>query len=144
MAFVLDCSVTMAWIFPDEATEATNQLRGSLVGGRAFAPSLWPVEVGNVLLTATRRQRIRVSEWPQIQASLAALPIETDAVSPSRVWGKSLELAQTHQLSVYDAMYLELATRLQLPLATLDGALRTAAQSLGLAAPPAPLHAATK
>ena len=54
MAFVLDCSVTMAWIFPDEATEATHRLRDSLVEGRAFVPSLWPVEVGNAVAVATR------------------------------------------------------------------------------------------
>ncbi len=135
MACVLDCSVTMAWVFPDEATEATDQLRDSLAQGRAFAPSLWPMEVGNVLLIATRRNRIRVDEWPQIRAGLAALPIEIDAVNPARVWEASLELANSHQLSVYDAMYLELALRLQLPLATLDGDLRSAAASLSLATP---------
>ena len=135
MAFVLDCSVTMAWVFPDEATDATDWLRDSLVEGRAFVPSLWPVEVGNVLLTATRRGRIRADEWPEIRAGLEALPIEIDPVTTSRVWGVSLELAQTHQLSVYDAMYLELAMRLQLPLATLDRALRKAAQAVGIEPP---------
>jgi len=132
MAFVLDCSVTMAWVFPDEATEATNQLRDSLEESRAFVPSLWPVEVGNVLLVATRRNRIRVNDWREIRASLEALPIEIDPVTTSRVWGSSLELARTHQLSVYDAMYLELAMRLQLPLATLDRALHRAARTVGV------------
>ena len=132
MAFVLDCSVTMAWIFPDEATETTNRLRDSLVESRAFVPSLWPVEVGNVLLVATRRSRIRVDDWTVICASLEALPIEIDPVTKSRTWGTSLELARTHQLSLYDATYLELAMRLQLPLATLDHALRGAAQTVGV------------
>ena len=132
MAFVLDCSVTMAWIFPDEATGATDGLRDSLVEGRAFVPSLWPVELANVLLVATRRGRIRVDEWPEIRASLEALPIEIEPVSTSRVWGESLELAKTHHISVYDAMYLELAVRLQLPLATLDRALLAAAPVVGI------------
>ncbi len=135
MAFVLDCSVAMAWVFPDEATDATDWLRDSLAEGRAFVPSLWPVEVGNVLLTATRRGRIRVDEWPEICADIGALPIEIDPVTTSRVWGVSLELAQTQKLSVYDAMYLELALRLQLPLATLDHALRNAAQAVGIEPP---------
>ena len=135
MAFVLDCSVTMAWVFPDEATEATNQLRDSLVESRAFVPSLWPVEVGNVLLVAARRNRVRVDDWREIRASLEALPIEIDPVTTSRAWGASLELARTHQLSVYDAMYLELAMRLQLPLATLDRALRGAARTAGVETP---------
>ena len=134
MAFVLDCSVTMAWIFPDEATGATDGWRDSLVEGRAFVPSLWPVELANVLLVATRRGRIRVDEWPEIRASLEALPIEIEPVSTSRVWGESLELAKTHHISVYDAMYLELAVRLQLPLATLDRALLAAAPVVGIEA----------
>ncbi len=134
MAFVLDCSVTMAWIFPDEATGATDGFRDSLVEGRAFVPSLWPVELGNVLLVATRRGRIRVDEWPEIRASLEALPIEIEPASTSRVWGESLELAKTHHISVYDAMYLELAVRLQLPLATLDRALLAAAPVVGIEA----------
>ena len=79
--FVLDCSVTMSWVFPDEASEATDRLRESMIEGRAFVPALWPVEVGNVLLTATRRGRISAGEWPRIRAGLDALPIEIDPVS---------------------------------------------------------------
>ena len=134
MAFVLDCSVTMAWIFPDEAAEATDRLRDSLVESKAFVPSLWPVEVGNALLIATRRGRVRVDEWSEIRANLEALPIEIDPVTTSRVWGTSLQLAETHQISVYDAMYLELAVRLQLPLATLDRALLATARDVGIEA----------
>lgn len=135
MAFVLDCSVTMAWLFPHEATQATERLRESLTETRAFVPSLWPVEVGNVLLTATRRGRIRTDEWPQIRAHLQALPIEIDPVSTSRTWDTSLELARVHGLSVYDAMYLELAIRLRIPLVTLDRALRSAGQAVGIDVP---------
>lgn len=62
MTFVLDCSVAIAWVFPDEASEATGRLRDSLVDGRAFVPSLWPVEVGSVLLVAAQRGRISNGE----------------------------------------------------------------------------------
>ena len=136
MAFVLDCSVAMAWVFADEASEATDRLRDSLVEARAFVPSLWPVEVGSVLLAATRRGRLRADEWPHVCASLDALPIEIDPVSKSRVWGPALALAHEHGLSVYDAVYLELALRMRLPLATLDRALAAAAQAAGVDAPP--------
>ena len=135
MPFVLDCSVAMAWVFPDEATEATGRLRDSLIDDRAFVPSLWPVEVGSVLLAATKRGRLRADEWPAVCASLEALPIEIDPVSASRVWGPALALAGEHSLSVYDAMYLELALRMRLPLATLDRALAAAAQAAGLDVP---------
>ena len=135
MAFVLDCSVIMAWLFPDEATDATDRLRDSLVEGRAFVPSLWPVEVANVLLAATWRRRVGVDEWSEICAHLDMLPIEIDPVSTSRVWGAVLELANRHGLSAYDAMYLELAVRMRIPLATLDRALAAAGQAAGVDVP---------
>ena len=135
MAFVLDCSVAMAWVFPDEASEATDRLRESLIEGRAFAPALWPVEVGNVLLAATRRGRVAEDDWPRIRTDLDALPIEIDPVSTSRTWGSVLDLAQEHRLSGYDAVYLELAVRMRLPLATLDQSLGTAARTEGLEVP---------
>jgi len=135
MAFVLDCSVAMAWVFPDEASEATDRLRDSLVDDRAFVPSLWPVEVGSVLLAATRRGRIGMSEWPVICASLDALPIEIEPVSTSLIREHALTLANRYDLSVYDATYLELALRMRLPLATLDRVLASAAQAAGVDAP---------
>ena len=135
MAFVLDCSLTMAWIFPDEATRSTDLLRESLLEEPAYVPALWPLEVGNVLAVATRRGRIHVDDWPLLCASLEALPIEVDPVSAPRVWGPALALANAHGISVYDAMYLELAVRLRLPLATLDRALGTAGQMAGLDVP---------
>ena len=135
MSFVLDCSVVMAWVFPDESSEATDRLRDSLVDARAFVPSLWPVEVGSVLLAAAWRGRIGVGEWPVICASLDALPIEIEPVSTSRVWGPALALADRHDLSVYDATYLELALRMRLPLATLDRALAVAARAAGVDTP---------
>ncbi len=133
--FVLDCSRAMAWVFPDEATGATSRLLDALTDGRAFVPALWPVEVANVLLVATRRRRIAETDWSRILRSLDALPIRIDPVSTSRIWDEVLEVAHAHRLSVYDAMYLELAIRMQLPLATLDGALAVAGRAAGLDVP---------
>lgn len=133
--FVLDCSVTMAWVFPDEATEATARLRDLLEDDRAVVPSLWAIEVGSVLLAATKRRRIGVESWEELCAHLEALPIEVDPFSVSRVWGGALRLAHSYDLTVYDAVYLELALRRQLPLATLDQALGTAARTAGLDTP---------
>ena len=72
MAFILDCSVTMAWLFSDEETD---RLRAMLIDSCAFAPSLWLVEVDTASLAVTRRGRIRATEWPQIQGFLSALAI---------------------------------------------------------------------
>lgn len=135
MTFVLDCSVTMTWVFPDEATEATAQLRDALANGRAFVPALWPIEVANVLLVAMRRGRITVADWPTIWRYVEDLPITIDPVSTSRLRGTVLDVASEHGLSVYDATYLELAIRMQLPLATLDRALANAGRAAGIEVP---------
>jgi len=132
MAFVLDCSVTMAWVFPDEANESTNALRESLVKDNAVVPVLWPIEVGNVLLVATRRGRITEDDWPRIRDDLEALPIDIDLDSCDRVLDTVLPIANEHGLSVYDAMYLELALRFGLPLATLDQKLVAAGKKVGV------------
>jgi predicted nucleic acid-binding protein len=132
MAFVLDCSVTMAWVFPDEASKSTDALRDSLVNDFAVVPVLWPIEVGNVLLVATRRRRMLASEWPGVRADLELLPIEIDSESCHRVLSAVLPMAYEHKLSVYDAMYLELALRRALPLATLDRELGAAGKAAGV------------
>jgi len=132
MAFVLDCSVTMAWIFPDEATDATDRLRNELLDTRAFVPALWPVETTNALLVATRRGRIAKEEWPALRTHLDALQIDIDPISSSRTWGTVLDLANAYGISAYDAMYLELAVRMHLPLATLDQRLRAGGRSAGV------------
>ena len=132
MPFVLDCSVTMAWILPDEAESGAEALGESLVENTAVVPGLWPIEVANVLLVATRRGRIEEEVWPDLLDRLAALPIETDPETGARAWTDSLRVARDHQLSVYDAAYLELAMRRRIPLATLDGGLATAARRAGV------------
>ena len=132
MAFVLDCSVAMAWVFPDEANESTDALRESLLKDTAIVPALWSVEVANVLLVATRRGRISAADWPHIRDILEALPIDVDAQSCTRVLDTVLPVANEHNLSVYDAMYLELALRIGIPLATLDKKLAAAADVAGV------------
>lgn len=132
MAFVLDCSMTMAWVFSDEANEFTETLRESLLKESAVVPVLWPIEVGNVLLVATRRGRIRREDWIQIRENLDALPIDVDPDSYMHVLDRALPVADDHGLSVYDAMYLELALRRGLPLATLDKRLIDASKVAGV------------
>ena len=132
MTFALDASMTMAWVFRDEATEATDRLLESLLERQAYAPGLWPIEVANAFLVATRRRRLEASQWAWIRHSVDALPIAVDPVAPARVWSAVLELAHDQGISVYDAMYLELALRMRLPLATLDGRLAAAAKAAGV------------
>lgn len=130
--FVIDCSVTMAWYFKDEATAYTNAVRASLATESAVVPALWPLEVANVLLRGERRKRstqARAAKWLRY---LSALPIAVDAEAPFRAFDYTLSLARAHKLTAYDAAYLELALRRGLPLGTLDRELEKAAKAVGV------------
>lgn len=131
---VLDCSATLPWIFADEARPETDRLLDTLTSGtRAWVPALWHLELGNVLLGAMRRERIDQAGVEAFLSRLDAYDIAVDEETISRAWGKTLDLAQQHNLSTYDAAYLELALRRHLPLATLDRALIAAAERAGVA-----------
>ena len=127
MAFVLDSSVAMAWLVQDEANERTDALADRLEQENAHVPSIWPLEVGNALMTALRRKRITNSDFERCTSALASLPIEVDTAAGL---ANVLLIAQRFGLTSYDAANLELAQRRGLPLATLDEKLRQACKSL--------------
>jgi predicted nucleic acid-binding protein len=129
---VLDCSLTMAWYFKDEATPYSNAVRAAMATERAAVPALWSLEVANVLLTGERRRRSTQAKATKWLRFLAALPISIDSEAPFRAFDPTLALARNFKLTSYDAAYLELAIRLGLPLATLDEALAKAARSNGV------------
>ncbi|MBX9757480.1 MAG: type II toxin-antitoxin system VapC family toxin [Beijerinckiaceae bacterium] len=131
--FVLDCSVTMAWCFDDEATPFTDGVRDQLANMRGVVPALWPLEVANATLVGERRKRLDEARSLRFLELLAGLPIDIDSETSARAWADTLYLARAHHLSIYDAAYLELAARRGLPLATLDGRLKAAAIQAGAA-----------
>jgi len=136
MPFVLDCSVTMSWIFSDEGTTATVELLQSLTRDEAVVPQIWSLEVANVLLVATRKGRIQQQDQPRLVAAIKALPIEVDRNSHNQALTETLMIATEHGLSAYDAAYLELALRRNLPLATLDRRLRHTCATVGVVSLP--------
>jgi predicted nucleic acid-binding protein len=129
MSLVIDSSATLAWIYPEEATEPVGQVFDRVVESGAWVPSLWWLEVANVLEMGVRRRRHDAAFRDASLADLALLPILLDPETHTQAWAATLELAARHLLTLYDAAYLELALRRRLPLATLDGDLRTAAQA---------------
>jgi predicted nucleic acid-binding protein len=133
VSFVLDCSAALPWVFGDEATEETDQLLDELAAGeQALVPAIWHLEVGNVLLGAMRKKRIDQAGVETFFSRLGDLEILVDAGTADRAWDKTLDLAQQHRLSAYDAAYLELAMRHGVPLATLDKELATACRTTGV------------
>ena len=132
MSFVVDSSIALTWCFEDEATQAADALLVKLTHDGAHAPSLWALEVLNVLMIAQRCGRITLKERQDRIALLHALPITLDTETAEQAWTITNLLAERHGLTLYDAAYLELAQRLNLPLATLDTDLRTAANAMGV------------
>ena len=132
--FVLDNTVAMAWCFTEEATEFTKTLlsRLSNLTDSAVVPALWLYEVANVVELAVRKGRIPGEKALAFLDSLADLPIEVENPSRTQVFVTVRTLAGQYQLTGYDAAYLELAIRHQLPLASLDKALSRAALAAGL------------
>jgi predicted nucleic acid-binding protein len=132
MEWVLDTSVTMAWCFDDEKSARTESLLERLAKSPAIVPALWPFEVANVLITATRRKRIDPVSRARFVLMLEGHPILVDGGDARRVLSTALPLAEAHKISAYDAAYLELAMRMGIPLATLDRELAKAARNEGV------------
>lgn len=132
-ALVLDCSTALSWVLPDERKDDQGEVERMVARDGAVAPSHWPLEVANALTLAARRGRIDRTYRDLVLADLSALPVDLDQETAAQAWGASLHLAEELQLTVYDAAYIELARRRDLPLATLDRALERAALDLGLA-----------
>ena len=129
---VLDCSITMAWCFKDEANPAADSALAGLNENDAVVPSIWPLEVANVLVLSERKGRITAEASARFIEMLAALPIFIDEQTTQKALKEVLALARVWQTTSYDAAYLELAMRVGAPLATLDARLKAAAARLGI------------
>ena len=134
--FVLDNSVTMRWLFgdgaPDDLAYAAGVLRKMETdGAEALVPVLWGLEAGNVMARAEAKGWLLESRSAEFLGILQRMAIRVDDATSVHALGNTLQLARRHNLSTYDASYLELALREGLPLATLDGGLRAAVQRVG-------------
>jgi len=132
--FIVDASAALAWCFEDEASSFSDGLLERLrQGDQIVVPAHWPTEILNGLLVAARRKRIRPDQPALLWDELVRLPIETEPPISASQAKNILALGEKHNLTVYDAAYLELAHRRQLLLGTLDVDLRKAAQAEGVA-----------
>lgn len=133
---VIDASIALSWCFEDEATPETDLLFEYVRDEGAVVPSLWHLELGNVLLMAEKRKRLSAEDVTTRLRLISALPITTDQETSAKAWQDILSLARIEGLTTYDAAYLELAIRLGAPLLTKDEQLARAARRRGIAIRP--------
>lgn len=132
MTLVVDASLIIAAVMPDEDSEIASMVLDRIANEGAVAPGIFTWEVANVLSIAIRRKRLSFQDAENILDDLADLDIICETTEAGRVRAEIFGLSQRHALSVYDAGYLELARRLNAPLATLDRQLARAGRAEGV------------
>ncbi|MFM9859388.1 type II toxin-antitoxin system VapC family toxin [Pseudoxanthobacter sp. M-2] len=130
--YVLDVSLTMGWLFEDEATDAGWQLLDRAIRTGVTVPSIWAYELANVLFVAERRGRVTPAQSSAFLNRLDGLRIDIEATASSHLLAVVLPLARSTGLAIYDAAYVDLAQRLDLPLATKDRRMAEAAANLSI------------
>lgn len=128
MTLVVDASMTIAWLFDDERTPAAHNVMMQVVADGAIVPSLWRLEVANVLRNAVRRGRCDEAFADRTLERLDCLKFNIDDKTDEHAWGATRALSREQGLTPYDASYLELAIRTGFPLASCDGELLAAAK----------------
>jgi predicted nucleic acid-binding protein len=131
--FVLDATVALCWYFEDQKTAYTEAVFERLARGDvALVPAIWPFEVVNSLVVAARQKSISAPQLETFVRDLKDLPVEVNLEGVERAYSSIVRISRQHQLSSYDAAYLDLALVEGLPLATLDKNLRAAAKRSGV------------
>jgi predicted nucleic acid-binding protein len=129
--FVVDASVTLAWCFEDETTDASDALLRRLLIEGGVAPAHWPLEVVNGLRSAERRGRLDSQKLLAARSVLTTLPVAVAAIDLDGALDL-LDLARGHDLTTYDAAYLDLARSRGMGLATNDERLAAVCRTVGV------------
>jgi predicted nucleic acid-binding protein len=130
--FVIDASVILAWFNPNEQNDYADEILDCLSEEIAIIPQLCCLEVNNVFLSFEKKRIISAIETEKALCSLANLPITLDKAPLNFQMPLISRLARDNGLTIYDACYLELAVRLNLPLSTLDKQLLAAMEKIEL------------
>jgi len=129
VTLVIDASVALALVIPDEQSDWAEEVMSVVARTSARAPMLWEYEVTSGLRTAECRGRISAQDVDDAVAVLSRLPIRLEQPSAQAL----LRLSREHELTAYDAAYLAVAVRHRIPLASRDHDLRAAARAEGVA-----------
>ena len=132
--FVLDASLAIEWFLPGRGSRS-SYVEGILerIGAEKLLPTvpdLWHYEVGSVLIAAKRDKRISAARLKASQLAIRELRLETLVVELDAA--ELIDLSQRYHLQGYDVVYFELARRLTMPIASLDGGIKTACDVFGV------------
>lgn len=131
-ALVIDASATAPLILDDEAGDVIAEVIEAIAGGSCIAPGNWPWEMANIIWKTLRAKRVKEAEVDPIRKALATFAVTIDRDSTQAALDRTLDLAIVHNLTAYDAAYLELAIRRKAGLASLDADLRKASRAEGV------------
>lgn len=130
VAYIVDNSVVVAWLYPAQATQYTERLLERSGSSTLHASFIWPAEFANAASVMVKRGILTDELGAEMIRMVDVFDLVVDR-TPADL-RQIYQISQRHGLSAYDASYLELAIRLKLPLATRDVALKKASQTLDL------------
>jgi predicted nucleic acid-binding protein len=125
----------MRWLFKDGKppdVAYANSVLGMMEDSSAIVPVIWGLEVANVIARAEANNQITQAQSQAFLELVGSIKIEVDTDTFTYALSNTLDLARRYRLTAYDASYLDLAMRLDLPLATLDENLQKAASKAGV------------
>ena len=105
---VLDNSIILSWCLADESDPIAEQAMQFTIAHSAVVPAIWWYELRNALMVTERRGRLSAADTRATLADLREMRIIIDRDHDEAVL---LNLSRQHDLSVYDAAYLEVASR---------------------------------
>jgi len=132
MALVVDVSIAAKWFLPDERNSVADALLDRVLEEGAYVPALFRWEMQSVLLGAERANRIDSDDVDAALVSLRDLPIVLESAGERFFSGNEVRLARHYELTPYETAYLCLSSSRNIPLATTDSALVSAARDLGV------------
>ena len=131
-SFVIDASVILSWYNPDEQNDYTKNILFCMKKERAITPCLCYYEVNNVLRMLEKKEKVSSLNVDKAIVSIDKLQIIRDSAPTGFTMPLVLRLSREYGLTIYNACYLELAVRLNLPIASLDNELVKAAKAAGI------------
>lgn len=128
--FVVDASVVVKWFVPEVHSDAARRLL--TLPHEYIAPDLLFAETTNTVWKKVRRQELSAEDGQRLVTDIGRIAVET--VSCRALAEDAHHLAHATGQTVYDALYVALAVRLDTGLITADDRLAAALKRVPLLA----------